>query len=544
MNVASIFLALSLVGLDDPQSKPAMPAKGSVKIATNADAITAPETVCPDRISEGVKDLKQVDRAGAVSSLLPKLLMRVAKPMTIDGAGAPEVWPMTLQQAIRIGLDNSEIVRVIAFGAQGIPIGSFEPTSLEKGTSAQASDASPAPIVIARLNADASLWRFKAEVMAHERSVEQLYWNLAQAHVQLWAADRAVSLADEIFKREQAELKVGRGTGADVAEANQRLEQFKLDLVTRTSDIITAERQLRFLLGLPPADNRRIVPVTPATEAKFEPVWATSLDEMLEQSPDIVEKKTTIRKLRDAIAIASANVSVIPSPAPAAKPTPDVASDEPVQRKRITQQETELEQAIHQQIHSLARFFLEIDANYKQLQTAKRLRAAAGDRLETQLAYYEEGRITIDRFLDAVSQYATAVGTEAQYKATYNISMVALSEVKGTLLDDYGIVVEEPNKPRKDVAARQTKTDAFAKPAAFVTPDKGEPVPTPLHELIGLGAVTGSGSECCQSKKAVTAAESTAATTSWTFSLTFGSGPNPVQIKGTISADDHAKTSP
>ena len=38
---------------------------------------------------------------------------------------------MTLQQAIRIGLDNSEIVRVIAFGAQGIPIGGFEPTPLE-----------------------------------------------------------------------------------------------------------------------------------------------------------------------------------------------------------------------------------------------------------------------------------------------------------------------------------------------------------------------------------------------------------------------------
>ena len=43
---------------------------------------------------------------------------------------------MTLQEAIRIGLDNSEIVRVIAFGAQGIPIGGFEPTPLNTGASA------------------------------------------------------------------------------------------------------------------------------------------------------------------------------------------------------------------------------------------------------------------------------------------------------------------------------------------------------------------------------------------------------------------------
>ena len=76
--------------------------------------------------------------------------------------------------------------------------------------------------------------------------------------------------------------------------------------------------------------------------------------------------------------------------------------------------------------HSKARFFRKIDANYKQFKTASRLRGAAAQRLDAQRAYYEEGRITIDRFLDAVSQFATAVATEAQYKTTYNISIVAL----------------------------------------------------------------------------------------------------------------------
>ena len=64
-------------------------------------------------------------------------------------------------------------------------------------------------------------------------------------------------------------------------------------------------------------------------------------------------------------------------------------------------------------------------------------------------AYYEEGRITIDRFLDAVSQYATAVATEAQYKTTYNISIVALEEAKGTLLAYDNIAVAEGPYPRK-----------------------------------------------------------------------------------------------
>ncbi len=50
-------------------------------------------------------------------------------------------------------------------------------------------------------------------------------------------------------------------------------------------------------------------------------------------------------------------------------------------------------------------------------------------------------RITIDRFLDAVSQYAQAVAQEAQFKTTYNISIVALEEPKGTLLAYNNIAV-------------------------------------------------------------------------------------------------------
>ena len=119
-----------------------------------------------------------------------------------------------------------------------------------------------------------------------------------------------------------------------------------------------------------------------------------------------------------------------------------------------------MQQIVHQTTHSLARFFLEIDANYKQFKTASRLRAAAALRLESQRAYYEEGRITIDRFLDAVSQYATAVATEAQYKTTYNISIVALEEAKGTLLAYDNIAVAEGPHPAKAYTQARDIQDA------------------------------------------------------------------------------------
>ena len=369
-------------------------------------------------------------------------------------------------------------------------------------------EANRAPIVIARLEADQSVWSFKLNVMEMVRSIEQQYWILARKHIQLWSSEKAVDLAREIVNREQAELVVGKGTVADVAEAVQRLEQFSLDLVTRTSDLLTTERQMRNLLGLPPADNRRIIPVTPPTEARLEPDWDASLAQMLSFYPDIVQQEIAVRVAELQLVIArnqllpQLNLNLlyqlnglgqqldsaesVMTGATIKALDPVVAAKEraagllsnpgfynnfrtwqvgftfqmplgmrsPLANTRFAQygllrQRAFLQQMVHQRTHQLARYFLEIDANYKQFKTASRLRAAAAQRLDAQRAYYEEGRITIDRFLDAVSQYAQAVATEAEHKTSYNISIIVFEEAKGTLLAYNNIAVAEGPLPRK-----------------------------------------------------------------------------------------------
>ena len=152
-----------------------------------------------------------------------------------------------------------------------------------------------APIVIARLNADFTVWGFKAQIMSLVRSVEQQYWALAQAQVQYWSAETAVELGEQILRRERAKFEVGAGSIPNVAEAEEQLERFRLDYVQRTSDLITTERQLRNLLGLPPADNRRIVPTTAPTDARLEPNWQSSLTQMVNFQPDIVQGQILIR---------------------------------------------------------------------------------------------------------------------------------------------------------------------------------------------------------------------------------------------------------
>jgi hypothetical protein len=118
-------------------------------------------------------------------------------------------------------------------------------------------------------------------------------------------------------------------------------------------------------------------------------------------------------------------------------------------RDTLGREQAYLQQILHQTTHSLARFFLEIDASYKQFRAAARSRAAAAKNLEARRTLYDEGRITADRYLDAVSQYASAVAQEAQFKTTYNISIVALEEAKGTLLAYDNIAVAEGPHPRK-----------------------------------------------------------------------------------------------
>ncbi len=522
-------------------------------------AVAPPSPMAMAKVARRADTLAANTMLAITSPPSPMAMAKGARPGITKDPEPKETWPLTLRDAICIGLDNCEIVRVIAFGNSGVPVGGTMPTTLKIGAAANGDKAKVEPIVIARLNADAAVWRIKAELMAHVRSVEQQYWNLAQAHVQLWAADRAVSLAQEVLNREQAELQVGRGTIADVAEAAQRLEQFKLDLVTRTSDVITTERQLRNLLGLPPADNRRIIPITPCTEARIEPDWDSSLAEMLDSQPDVVQQRFLVHIAEAQLLTArsglapAVNLNAIHQlnglgqqpESGTAMVTWEIGGTFqmplgmrcPLANTRQAQyallrSRAYYQQVVHQTTHSLARFFLEIDANYKQFQTAKRLRAAAAQRLDAQRAYYEEGRITIDRFLDAISQYATAVATEAQFKTTYNISLVALEEAKGTLLAYDNIVIAE--RPHRATLTAVAPADADQTGSKDSKPDTQV-----VTASLAVGKPTASDGPAAKPQgPSNTPATATAEKSkTWSFSITIG-GAKPLQITGTIRAND------
>lgn len=379
--------------------------------------------------------------------------------------------------------------------------------------------ANRAPIVITRLQSDQSVWQFKQQMMSMVRSVEQQYWSLAQQHVQLWSRETAVKLGEEILKRELAEAAVGRGTVADVSEAEEQLESFKLQLVRATADTVNTERQLRNILGLPPSDNRRIVPATAPTDARIQPDWDACVSQMISYHPEIVVQQLAIRvaelnlliarnqllprldltalyglnglgrQLDDSLKVQAGGMLEAINPLISRQQTDAGLNVQPAQYKNfenwqvglefrwtfgnrgplartraaqfgLLRQRAFLQQTVHQSTHNLARFFLEVDSNFKSYKSAGRARAAAARRLEVQRARYEVGEITIDRYLDAVNRWANQVASEAEFKTAYNTAIITLEEAKGTLLAYNNIAVMEGPYPAKAYGQAQDQQAA------------------------------------------------------------------------------------
>jgi|GEM_PF-961403 len=625
------------------------------------------KTVPHDALGTILQEDREVKRAGFFEEEDPLSMFSdlpaMAPPRTTENPEAEEIWQLTLEEALRISLDNLETVRVTSLGAQGIPVQGFEPSPLGTGGAGQALgagnlatvydpaiqeaqiaralsvfdaqfqtqilwgrnvlpvnagfqagvlggprfpviadnqtaqfnatltkrvatgtlfqisqnitrtytnnlfntfpsnyastlqfqflhpllggdtqnglsglQANRAPIVIARLDSDRTVWSFKNSIMEHVRSVEQQYWALAQAHVQLWSRETAVELGQEIVRKEQAELAAGVGTIADVAEAEQTLKSFELQRIQALYDVINTERQLRNVMGLPPADNRRIVPATAPIEARVEVDWNASFSQMMAYLPDIVIRQIGVRVAELQLVVArngllprldlqaaygfnglgrfldqtlgtqfGSALEAIDPRASAAQQSAGLniqpgryrnfenwnvgltfsmpigfrgaIADTKTAQYTLLQQRAYLQQTVHQAAHSLHRFFLEIDTNYKLFKTASELREAALTRLEVQKAKYEVGNVLIDRYLEAVNVWANAVSDEARFKTQYNISIIALEQAKGTLLAYNNIAVAEGPWPGQAYAqAADQQAGHLYIPTGDDLPDNPQPV--------------------------------------------------------------------
>jgi outer membrane protein TolC len=343
-----------------------------------------------------------------------------------------------------------------------------------------------APIVIARLNTEQSYFQYKDSVQEMVRGVIQAYWNLVQARTNVWAIKFQVETAEFAWNRASAMRITGLGSLSDEAQARVTLNQFKANLIAAEAAILADEGALRNILGLPPSDDRRIVPDSVPTERRLAPDWDGLVKLAEQRRPDVVELKIIVEA--DKQRLLQAENQALPQLNAVASyqfnglsgtmPNGEKLSTAPGQfdnwsvginfsvplglraeRAKVRQQSlliirdrTNVEQSVHAAVHELAATVRDLDSSFDQYLAFKQTRAAASENLKVQIEAFGKGGIgggaagkavTYLNVLQALNDWGGAVSSEAQQLLAYNIALATLERQTGTILETHGLVFNE-----------------------------------------------------------------------------------------------------
>jgi outer membrane protein TolC len=336
-----------------------------------------------------------------------------------------------------------------------------------------------APIEIARIDTERSFYQLKASVQRLVAGVIQAYWALVFARVDVWARQQQVKQGQWAFELADARLRHQLGNAGDVAQARSSLAGFRANLITSQANVLQREAALRNILGLPPSDNRQIIPVTPPAMDWIDVEWETILANAGEYRPDLIELKLALEADRQELLVA--NNQAFPRVDASALyrwdslggrgPDGQHVFSEPGQftgwqlgldvsvplglrqaRAALRQQEltlmrdrANLEQALHNASHLLAENYRDLTQYYQQYQAFKETRSAARMNLDAQSARWIADLTIYLNVLQAITSWGDAVDSEAQSLLQYNTESANLQEQMGTILEVHGVrFVEEP----------------------------------------------------------------------------------------------------
>ncbi len=334
-----------------------------------------------------------------------------------------------------------------------------------------------APIVIARINTEISFFQYKDSVQELVRGVTEAYWNLVQARIDAWARKIQVDLSQVAHEREQARLKAGFADLKDVAQAKVTWSQFKAARIAADANVMTREGALRNVLGLPPTDDRIIVPVSaPATE-RLKIDWDNLVQLAEARRPDIIELKLVLdadqqqliqaqhQSLPSLNAVASYRWNGLTGTMPNGDTlTSSLGShndwsvgvnfsvplglrsgraQERQVRLLIERDRAYLHQGLHAAIHELTLTVRNLDNAYAQYDAFKEVRAASEVNVKVQSEKFKAGQSIYLNVLQALNDWGNAITSEAQTLLEYNIALATLERQTGTILETHGLVFAE-----------------------------------------------------------------------------------------------------
>ncbi len=333
------------------------------------------------------------------------------------------------------------------------------------------------PIVLARIDTERSYFQFKDSVQELIRGVIEGYWSLVAARVERWARQKQVEQAQFAFDRTRTARELGIVNIGEEAQTQVSLANFRLALRSAENAVLEREAALRNILGLPPMDISRLVPITPPNREQNQFVWRDLLELAEVQRPDVIELKLVLEA--DQQLLVQARNETYPrldavglyrwNGLEGEMPNGDRLRSRPgaftdwtlgvnfsvplgLRRGRATLRSQELviardrgnlQQAVHAMTHDLAQNLRNLDQAWAQYELSRETRTAARLNLNLQLERFIAGSTQFINVLLAINDWGNAINSEALYLSLYNIALANLERQTGTILESHGVRLYE-----------------------------------------------------------------------------------------------------
>lgn len=330
-----------------------------------------------------------------------------------------------------------------------------------------------APIVLARIETERSYFQYKSAVQQSVAGVIEAYWALVFAKTDLWAREQQVEQAEFATQRAQARFEVGDASRGDLAQTQVALENFRANLLASQANVLQRQAALLNIMGLPPYQPLRAVPVTPMLDQRITVDW-TAINELAQRErPDIIELKLILEADQQRLLIADNQArpqldtvalyrwNGLEGIAPAGNRVRSGSGEfedwslgvnfsVPLglraeratlrQRQLIIQRDrANLDQGLHQMQHQLALSLRNLEQFHAQYERFQAVRQAARVNLEQQLAQYNQGIVQFIVVLQAIVDWGNSVSAEAQALAQYNTEIAQLELQTGTILQSHNV---------------------------------------------------------------------------------------------------------
>ncbi len=343
-----------------------------------------------------------------------------------------------------------------------------------------------APIRISQIRSEESAWEFKKAVMESVRSVADAYWELYAARVALEAIDEVIPLLEEIVHLQEQAFQAEWAIAADVAKAKAQLYDYREQRLELQSDVVSSELRLRDLIGLPPADGFKIVPVTAPIRAVPNVDVQHALGQAVANQPDLVRQRLDVG-IRELELLVAKNGRMPRFDIEALYRMNGVGQDVgnalqqmftaeysdwqlgatfsvELGRRRVKAEaqaaalqlaraESLLQQEIHGVSHQVAETTQQIDYAYRRFHEAEQRLRESNVWLQGAKLRYENPNpdagggnwllATLNDYFDALRFRTDSATNAARVLTDYNGELIRLEEVKGTLLGFFEICYDE-----------------------------------------------------------------------------------------------------